>query len=89
MNMTATERFLNYVTYDTASDENSPTCPSTEKQRVLARALAEEMKGLGIDDARVDEHGYVYGSIPENAPGLPAIGLIAHMDVADLSLIHI
>ncbi len=83
MNMTATERFLNYVAYDTASDENSPTCPSTEKQWALARALAEEMKGLGIDNARVDGHGYVYGSIPENAPGLPAIGLIAHMDVVD------
>ena len=81
--MTATERFLNYVQYDTASDENSPTCPSTEKQWALARALVAEMKGLGIGDARVDEHGYVYGSIPANAEGLPAIGLIAHMDVVD------
>ena len=81
--MRAYERFLNYVQYDTASDENSPTCPSTKKQLVLAKALAEEMKALGISDARVDEHGYVYGSIPANAEGLPAIGLIAHMDVVD------
>ncbi len=77
------ERFLNYIQFDTASDANSPTCPSTKKQLALASALAEEMKAMGISDARVDEHGYVYGSIPENAPGLPAIGLIAHMDVVD------
>ena len=81
--MRAYERLLKYVQYDTASDGNSATCPSTEKQRVLARALAEEMKGLGISDARVDDNGYVYGSIPANAVGLPAIGLISHMDVVD------
>ena len=81
--MRAFERLFKYVQYDTASDENSPSCPSTEKQLVLARALAEEMKGMGIRDARVDEHGYVYGSIPANAPDRPAIGLIAHMDVVD------
>ena len=81
--MRAYQRFLNYVQYDTASDENSPTCPSTQKQLVLANALAEEMKALGIADARVDGDGYVYGSIPANCEGLPAIGLIAHMDVVD------
>ena len=77
------ERFLNYIQYDTASDESSNTCPSTQKQLVLGRALAEEMKAMGIADARIDEYGYVYGSIPANADGLPAIGLIAHMDVVD------
>ena len=81
--MRAYERFLNYVQYDTASDENSPTCPSTEKQLALARALAEEMRRMGIEDARLDDFGYVYGSIPANAEGLPAIGLIAHVDVVD------
>ena len=81
--MRAYERFLRYVQYDTASDANSPTCPSTRKQLALAEALAEELKGLGVADARVDEYGYVYGSIPANAGGLPAIGLIAHMDVVD------
>ncbi len=81
--MRAYERFLNYIQYDTASDENSPACPSTEKQLVLARALADEMKAMGIDDARVDGDGYVYGSIPASCEGLPAIGLIAHMDVVD------
>ena len=81
--MRAYERFLNYVKYDTASDENSATCPSTAKQLVLAKALAAEMRGLGIDDARVDANGYVYGSIPANAKNRPSIGLIAHMDVVD------
>ena len=81
--MRAYERFLKYVQYDTASDENSPSCPSTAKQLVLANALAEELKSLGVGDARVDEHGYVYGSIPANDESRPAIGLIAHMDVVD------
>ena len=81
--MRAYERFLNYVQYDTASDEKSDTCPSTARQLTLARALAEELKGLGVSDARVDEHGYVYASIPANAEDRPAIGLIAHMDVVD------
>ena len=81
--MRAYERFLKYVQYDTASDETSPTCPSTAKQLVLAKALAEEMKALGIADARVDADGYVYGSIPATDEALPAIGLIAHMDVVD------
>ncbi len=79
--MRAYERFLNYIQFDTASDAKSSTCPSTEKQLALGRALVGEMKAMGISDARLDEHGYVYGSIPANAEGLPAIGLIAHMDV--------
>ncbi len=81
--MRAYERLLNYVKFDTASDENSPTCPSTAKQLALAEALVAEMKALGLEDARVDEHGYVYGSIPANVHNHPAIGLIAHMDVVD------
>lgn len=81
--MRAYERFLNYIQYDTASDANSHTCPSTEKQLVLGRALADEMRAMGIADAHIDEHGYVYGSIPANTEGLPAIGLISHMDVVD------
>ena len=81
--MRAYERFLNYIQYDTASDENSPTCPSTKKQLVLAKALADEMQAMGISDARLDEYGYVYGSIPATDDSLPAIGLIAHVDVVD------
>ena len=81
--MRAYERFLRYIQFDTASDGNSPTCPSTMKQLELGKALVEEMKEMGIADARIDEHGYVYGSIPANTDGQPAIGLIAHMDVID------
>ena len=77
------DRFLRYVAVDTQSDEESESQPSTAKQLVLGRALVEEMRAMGIADARIDEYGYVYGSIPANAEGLPAIGLIAHMDVVD------
>ena len=75
------ERFLRYVTFDTQSDEESDTCPSTEKQKALAAALVEEMRGMGIADARMDENGYVYGTVPGD-PDMPTIGLIAHMDTA-------
>ena len=75
------ERFLKYVSFDTQSDEFSETCPSTDKQKVLGAALVEEMKAMGIADARMDEHGYVYGTVPGD-PSLPTIGLIAHMDTA-------
>ena len=81
--MRAYERLLNYVKYDTASDERSATCPSTEKQLVLANALAKELADMGVEDAHVDGNGYVYGWIPANAANLPSIGLIAHMDVVD------
>ncbi len=78
---TASERFLKYVTFDTKSDEFSETCPSTDKQKVFGAYLVEEMKELGIQDAYMDEHGYVYGSVPGD-PRLPTIGLIAHMDTS-------
>ena len=57
--MRAYERFMKYITFDTASCDRSETCPSTEKQKVLGAYLAEEMKALGIADARMDEFGYV------------------------------
>ena len=75
------ERFLKYVSFDTQSDEYSETCPSTGKQKTLGAALVEEMKAMGIEDARMDEHGYVYGTVPGD-PNLPTIGLIAHMDTS-------
>lgn len=80
--MTVYERFLKYVSYPTTSDENNPACPSTEGQRVLANALARELLELGISDAHVDEHGYVYATIPANCEGMDSIGFIAHMDTA-------
>ncbi len=75
------ERFLRYVSFDTQSCEASPTCPSTARQKNLGAAIVEEMKELGISDAFMDEHGYVYGTVPGD-PSLPVIGLIAHMDTA-------
>ena len=80
--MTVYERFLKYVSYPTTSDENNECCPSTEGQMVLAEELVRELIEIGVADARVDEYGYVYGSIPANCEGMPAIGFIAHMDTA-------
>lgn len=80
--MTVYERFLKYVSYPTTSDENNENCPSTENQRVLANVLCQELLDLGLTDARVDEHGYVYATIPANCEGMPSIGFIAHMDTA-------
>ena len=79
--MTVSERFLKYVSFNTRSDEESETCPSTEGQRVLGKALVEEMLAMGIEDAHMDDDGYVYGTVPGD-PRLPTIGLIAHMDTA-------
>ena len=81
--MRAYERLFKYIQFDTASCESSETCPSTDKQLVLGRALVEEMTEMGISGARIDENGYVYGFIPANAEGYPSIGLIAHMDTVD------
>ena len=81
--MRAYERLLRYVQFDTVSDPKSSTCPSTEKQFGLARALVEELKQLGLKNARVDETCYVYATLPKNTDGQPSIGLIAHMDVSD------
>lgn len=75
------KRFLRYVSYETTSDESSETCPSTANQKVLGAAIVEEMHSMGIQDARMDENGYVYGTVPGD-PSLPTIGLIAHMDTA-------
>ena len=75
------KRFLRYVSYETTSDESSETCPSTANQKVLGAAIVEEMLAMGIQDARMDENGYVYGTVPGD-PSLPTICLIAHMDTA-------
>ena len=83
MMMKAYERFLKYVAYPTMSCYESETCPSTKKQLELARALAKELLDMGLSDARVDEHGYVYASLEKNCEGdIPTIGLVAHMDTS-------
>ncbi len=81
--MQAHERFMKYIQYDTTSSEASETCPSTSGQKVFGAALVDEMKAIGIADARMDADGYVYGSIPGNRDHQPTIGLIAHMDTVD------
>ena len=81
--MTVKERFLNYVQVETTSDESCATCPSSPGQWTLAKMLVEEMQAMGIQDARVDEHCYVYGTIPAKGDHPAKIGLIAHMDTSD------
>lgn len=82
--MTVVERFLKYVGFDTQSDENSGESPSTGKQKILGAALAEELSALGLHNAHMDEHGYVYGWLPASpgCEGIPCVGLIAHMDTS-------
>jgi tripeptide aminopeptidase len=80
---TVTERFLRYVVIDTQSDPASPTCPSTEKQKNLGRLLASELQGMGIADAHLDEHGYVYATIPATTDKkVPVICFCSHMDTS-------
>ena len=80
---TVTERFLRYVVIDTQSDPVSPTCPSTEKQKDLGRLLVTELLAMGISDAHLDEHGYVYATIPGNtAKQVPVICFCSHMDTS-------
>lgn len=80
---TVLERFLNYVTIDTQSDPGSDTCPSTEKQKDLGRILVEELKQMGIDDAELDEFGYVYATIRSNSEKqVPVICFCSHMDTS-------
>ena len=78
-----TERFLRYVTIDTQSDPASPTCPSTAKQKDLGRLLADELRAMGLGDAAMDEHGYVYATLPANTgKQVPAICFCSHMDTS-------
>lgn len=84
MTISVADRFLRYVVIDTQSDAASPTQPSTEKQKNLGRLLVEELHQIGVSDAHLDEHGYVYATIPSNTPknNVPVICLCAHMDTA-------
>ncbi|MGH3070869.1 MAG: peptidase T [Gaiellaceae bacterium] len=75
------DRFLRYVRIDTQSAPGAATSPSTEKQLDLARLLRDELDQIGLEDVRLDEYGYVYGSLP-GAESAPPIGLIAHVDTS-------
>ena len=81
--MTATERFLKYVSYSTASDYDSDTSPSTQRQKELGYALMAEMKEMGLADVHMDNCGNVIGTLPANCGAdAPVLGLIAHMDTS-------
>ena len=78
------QRFINYTTFDTQSDENSQTTPSTQKQLVFARYLRDEMIAEGLSDVVLNDMGYLYATLPANteAEGMPVIGFIAHYDTS-------
>lgn len=80
---TVTDRFIRYAKIDTQSDPNSPSCPSTEKQKNLARVLVEELKQMGINDVELDEFGYVYATIESNThKKVPVLCFCSHMDTS-------
>jgi len=77
------ERFIKYIGIDTKSDENSNTCPSTKGQLELGAILVEELKELGLEDAKQDEHGYIYATLKSNIDKkVPTIGFISHLDTS-------
>ena len=83
ISFTAADRFLRYVRIDTQSDASSESCPSTEKQKNLGRVLVEELLEIGLKDAHLDEHGYVYATIPSNSEkDVPVICFCSHMDTS-------
>lgn len=77
------ENFLRYVQIETTSSETSGTCPSTPNQWVLAKMLVDELHAMGIENARVDDHCYVYATIPAKGNHPAKVGLISHMDTSD------
>ena len=83
MTDTVLDRFLRYVVIDTQSDADSTSQPSTEKQKNLGRLLVDELQAIGLTDAHLDEHGYVYATVPANTDkDVPVICFCAHMDTA-------
>ena len=77
------DRFLKYVRFNTQSNEDSTSVPSTAKQMKLAQEIVEELKGFGLHDVKLSEQGYVYATLPSNTyKSIPAIGFIAHMDTS-------
>ena len=83
MNKELVERFLTYVKIDTQSDENSQTCPSTEKQFDLLNLLKDELQRIGMEEITLDENGYLFATLPSNTDkDVPTIGFLAHVDTA-------
>ena len=81
--MTLVDRFLKYVSFDTQSDESTGITHSTPKQMVFAEYLKTELESLGLEDITLDEHGYLFATLPANIDkDVPTIGFIAHMDTS-------
>lgn len=77
------ERFIRYARIDTQSDETSTTCPSTSKQFILIKSLADELIDMGLTKVDIDSNGYLFATIPSNVTyKVPSIGFIAHVDVS-------
>ena len=89
--MTLTERFLNYVSFTTTSDENTNMTPSTPGQMIFAKFLVEELKSIGLQEVEVDKNGYIMATLPANTDKqVPTIGFIAHMDTSpDMTAKHV
>ncbi|UKJ08366.1 peptidase T [Solitalea lacus] len=80
---TVTERFMRYVQVDTQSDPHSTAAPTTQKQKNLSRILVEELKAMGIDDAHLDDFGYVYATIPATSEkNVPVLCFCSHVDTS-------
>jgi tripeptide aminopeptidase len=83
MEYTVIDRFLRYARIDTQSDPHSESCPSTEKQKDLGKLLVKELHEIGIKDAKMDEHGYIYATVPANTDKkVPVICFCSHMDTS-------
>ena len=81
--MALVERFLKYVSFDTQSSEETEVTPSTPGQMVFAKYLKEELESIGLEDITLDEHGYLFATLPANIDkSVPTIGFIAHMDTS-------
>ena len=80
--MTVIDRFLEYVKFDTTSNPESITCPSTDTQLTFAKFLEKQLIELGLIDVSLDKNGYIMATLPTNTSNNTTIGFIAHMDTA-------
>lgn len=89
--MTVTDRFLEFIKFDTQSDEETNLTPSTPGQMTFARHLKTIIEGMGLEDITLDDNGYLMATLPANTDKeLPTVGFIAHMDTApDMSGRHV
>lgn len=77
------DRFVRYISVETTSDGNSTTVPTTSTQLAFGKELAKEMQAIGISNVEIDKNGFIYGEVPGNVSGAPAVGFLAHMDTVE------